>query len=103
MKLSEQHFYSGIVCALAVCRTHDAETIYREIVNSISVDELITYCRLNEELIFSGLTMYGYVKASICAECGAEIEYSEWGEYNTGMWRHVDPNRKGHTAQPSTH
>ena len=53
-------FYAGIRTALSVLALHDAETIFREIVETCDVNELITYTQADDEMEFSGLTRYGY-------------------------------------------
>ena len=54
--------YSGIITALAVVRTADQETLFREIVNLCDEVALIAVARENDELEFSGLVKYGYVE-----------------------------------------
>lgn len=59
-RLNELDFYRGMLGALAVVAAHDAETIYREIVQSTNQDELIRVARKDGIMRWSGLWRYHY-------------------------------------------
>lgn len=58
----DKAFYGGIITALAIVALHDQQTIYEEIIDTLDKDELTQHATENEELEFSGLVQYGYVK-----------------------------------------
>jgi hypothetical protein len=53
-------FYAGILAALSVVSKHDQETIFREIVKTVDVDNLIAAAKEDDALEWSGLRKYGY-------------------------------------------
>jgi hypothetical protein len=53
-------FYAGILAALSVVSNHDQETIFREIVKTVDVDNLIATAKEDDALEWSGLRKYGY-------------------------------------------
>ncbi len=61
-KLSKEDaaFYGGIISALAVCKLHDQEVIFHEIVQLCDLEGLLTHAEAEDELEFSGLEKYGY-------------------------------------------
>lgn len=68
LKADRSDFFAGIITALAILRLHDSETIYREVINTMGKDDLralIKHARKNDELEFSGLVRYGYIKNHI--------------------------------------
>lgn len=68
--------YSGITVGLAIMRLHGHDTAYRELVALCDLAELVRYAVLNDDLEYSGLIEYGYVKekdvASIKSWFGVE-------------------------------
>jgi hypothetical protein len=59
---TDRAFYSGIRTALSILALHDQETIFRELVETCSLPELIEAAKEDGELEFSGLIRYGYAK-----------------------------------------
>lgn len=60
MKKSEQHFYSGVLAALAIVALHDQHTIFCEIVEMCDEDDLIAFAVADDQMETSGLAQYGY-------------------------------------------
>ena len=54
--------YSGILTALAIVAAADEETLFAEIVDVCSVEELVAFAIENGETEWSGLDGYGYTK-----------------------------------------
>lgn len=69
MTKADQHFYSGVLAALAIVHAHGMETIFHEIVASVGKDEIVAYAKADEQMEFSGMTDYGYADASVCPSC----------------------------------
>lgn len=61
-QIRKEGLYLGILSVLPVIALHDAETIYREVVDLCEVDLLVRIARENGEMRFSGLSQYGYGK-----------------------------------------
>lgn len=54
-------FYGGLLTALAIVHGHGEDTIYEEIVQTLSeesLSELIEHAKTNDELVWSGLSDY---------------------------------------------
>jgi hypothetical protein len=62
VNINDYNFYCGIITALAMLAGHDAETYYVELVEMCDLDELIDVAKRNDEIEFSGLKKYGYIK-----------------------------------------
>ena len=58
--MNEEDFYAGIIYALCVIKSHDAETIFHEVVDSVDTQELIRHARKYGQMRWSGLSKYGY-------------------------------------------
>jgi hypothetical protein len=55
-------FHRGMLAALQHVASADFETLYREIVESTDVDELVQVAREDGQMTMSGLKRYGYGK-----------------------------------------
>lgn len=58
----DERFYQGMIAALAVVALYDAETLFREIVNTADEAELVRVARKHGNMRWSGLMRYGYGK-----------------------------------------
>ena len=58
----EHNFSHGVLAALALVASHDQETIYHEIVNTVDEDQLIKTAQQEQCTDWAGLTKYGYTK-----------------------------------------
>ena len=63
-KSSSRDFYAGVLAALAVVADADQETLYRQIVNTMSEEELVAAALSDEGTAeWAGLVRYGYCPA----------------------------------------
>lgn len=62
MNDNTRYFHLGMLAALAVVAHHDQETVYREIVETTDVAELVAVAREDGQMQMSGLVRYGYGK-----------------------------------------
>ena len=60
MKKNKDEFYEGILRALSIIKKHNAETIFRDVADSVDTKELIRHARKNGQMRWSGLLKYGY-------------------------------------------
>jgi len=51
--MSEEDFYKGLLSALAVVKTHDSQTIFDDIVNTVDEEDLIKYAEKDRKRLRS--------------------------------------------------
>lgn len=60
-RAKDKGFFGGLLTALAVVNIYDAQTIYEDIIGTLSADDLadlIEHAKTNDELVWSGLAKY---------------------------------------------
>lgn len=60
--VDDESFYRGVLICLQQIYSHDAETIFREVVAEAGEKELLKVARKEKALEWSGLRKYGYCK-----------------------------------------